>query len=143
MNKLLFVYIVFCYLLASIFTLQNTISLDDQLICCISLIILFGIPHGAIDNVLSLSESNLSKKKFYFLYLLSMVLYAILWFIAPIFSFIFFLFLSSYHFGESQLSNYNVKNIFSKTIYLIWGIALMSTLFYYNSNELIILFNNL
>ena len=142
MNKLLFIYITFCYLLASIFTLHNTISLENQLIYCLSLIILFGIPHGAIDNVLILSESNLSKKKFYFLYLLSMSLYAVLWFIAPIFSFIFFLFLSAYHFGESQLSNYKFKNIFLKTTYLAWGVALISTLFFYNSNELILLFNN-
>ncbi len=142
MNKLLFIYIIFCYLLASIFTLQNSISIENQLIGCLSLIILFGIPHGAIDNVLSLSESSLSKKGFYSLYLLSMIFYAALWFIVPIFSFIFFLFLSSYHFGESQLSNYNIKNIFSKIIYLVWGISLMSTLFFYNSNELIILFNN-
>tara|TARA_B100001758_G_scaffold50625_1_gene41114 strand:+ start:765 stop:1670 length:906 start_codon:yes stop_codon:yes gene_type:complete len=142
MNKLVFIYIIFCYLLASIFTLHNTISLENQLTFCLSLIVLFGIPHGAIDNVLSLSESNLSKNKFYFLYLLSMVLYVVLWFITPIFSFIFFLFLSSYHFGESQLSNYNIKNIFSKFTYLVWGIALMSTLFFYNSNELITLFNN-
>ena len=142
MNKLLFIYITFCYLLASIFTLQNSISIENQLIGCLTLIILFGIPHGAIDNVLSLSESNLSKNSFYFLYLLSMIFYAALWFITPIFSFIFFLLLSSYHFGESQLSNYNIKNIFSKIIYLVWGVALMSTLFFYNSNELMILFNN-
>lgn len=142
MNKLLFIYITFCYSLASIFTLQNSISIENQLIGCLTLIILFGIPHGAIDNVLSLSESNLSKSSFYFLYLLSMIFYAALWFITPIFSFIFFLLLSSYHFGESQLSNYNIKNISSKIIYLVWGIALMSTLFFYNSNELIKLFNN-
>jgi Brp/Blh family beta-carotene 15,15'-monooxygenase len=142
MNKLLFIYIIFCYLIASIFTLYNTISLENQLIGCFFLIILFGIPHGAIDNVLSLSGSNLSKKKFYFLYLLSMILYAIIWFIIPVFSFVFFLLISSYHFGESQLSNYNFSNIFSKIIYLVWGIALMSTLFFYNSNELTILFNS-
>ena len=129
-------------MLASIFTLQNSISIENQLIGCLTLIILFGIPHGAIDNVLSLSESNLSKNSFYFLYLLSMIFYAVLWFITPILSFIFFLLLSSYHFGESQLSNYNIKNIFSKNIYLVWGIALMSTLFFYNSNELIKLFDN-
>ncbi len=142
MNKLLFIYLIFCYSLASVFTLQNSISIENQLIGCLTLIILFGIPHGAIDNVLSLSESNLSKNSFYFLYLLSMIFYAALWFVTPIFCFIFFLLLSSYHFGESQLSNYNIKNKFSKNIYLVWGIALMSTLFFYNSNELITLFNN-
>ena len=84
MNKLLFIYIIFCYLLASIFTLQNSISIENQLIGCLSLIILFGIPHGAIDNVLSLSESNLSNRSFYSLYLLSMIFYAVLWFIFPL-----------------------------------------------------------
>jgi len=141
MNKLLFVYIVFCYALASIFTLQNSISFENQIIGCISLVVLFGIPHGAIDNVLYLSSSNISKKKFYFLYLLSMILYALLWLIAPFFSFILFLLISAYHFGESQLSNYKIDNIFSRSIYFIWGIALISSLFFYNSEELSILFN--
>ena len=65
MNKLLFIYIVFCYLIASVFTLENTITVENQLFGSSILIIIFGIPHGAIDNILCLTESNLSKNMFY------------------------------------------------------------------------------
>lgn len=142
MNKLLFIYIVLCYFIASVFTLENTITLDNQLLGSLILIILFGIPHGAIDNVLYLKESNVSKKAFYSFYLLSMVLYCCFWFIAPFYSFIFFLFISSYHFGESQLSNYKIEINFSKIMFFVWGVALMSTLFLYNAEELSDLFNS-
>ncbi len=142
MNKLLFIYIVFCYLIASVFTLENTIAIENQLIGSTILVIIFGIPHGAIDNILCLNESNLSKEIFYLLYLLSMILYGFLWFIYPLYSFIFFLFISAYHFGESQLSNYKIKISFSKFIFFIWGVALMSTLFLYNAAELSHFFNS-
>jgi len=142
MNKLLFIYIVICYLIASVFTLENTITIQNQLLGSSILVIIFGIPHGAIDNILFLTESNLSKKVFYLLYFLSMLLYCFLWFISPLYSFIFFLFMSAYHFGESQLSNYNIEINFSKFIFLIWGVALISTLFLYNAEELSNLFNS-
>ena len=71
-----------------------------------------------------------------------MLLYCFLWFISPLYSFIFFLFMSAYHFGESQLSNYNIEINFSKFIFLIWGVALISTLFLYNAEELSNLFNS-
>ena len=119
MNKLLFVYIVLCYLIASVFTLENTITVENQLLGSTILVIIFGIPHGAIDNILCLTESNLSEKMFYLLYLLSMLFYCFLWFISPLFSFFFFLFLSAYHFGESQLSNYKIETNFSKLIFLL------------------------
>ena len=61
MNKLLFIYIVICYLIASVFTLENTITIQNQLLGSSILVIIFGIPHGAIDNILFLTESNLSK----------------------------------------------------------------------------------
>ena len=142
MNKLLFIYIVICYLIASVFTLENTITIQNQLLGSSILVIIFGIPHGAIDNILFLTESNLSKKVFYLLYFLSMLFYCFLWFISPLYSFIFFLFMSAYHFGESQLSNYNIEINFSKFIFLIWGVALISTLFLYNAEELSNLFNS-
>lgn len=142
MNKLLFIYIVLCYLIASVFTLENTIAVENQLLGSSILVIIFGIPHGAIDNILCLTESNLSKKKFYLLYLLSMLFYCFLWFISPMYSFIFFLFISAYHFGESQLSNYKIEINFSKLIFFIWGVSLISSLFLYNTEELSNLFNS-
>jgi Brp/Blh family beta-carotene 15,15'-monooxygenase len=50
--------------------------------------------------------------------------------------------MSAYHFGESQLVNYNISSSFNKTAYFTWGVALMSALIFYNKNELITLFGS-
>jgi len=142
MNKFSFLYLVFFYATASVFTLFGDVSIENQIYGCLFFIALFGIPHGAIDNLIVLSDNSISKYKFYFIYLLSIALYVILWFMWPIFSFILFLVISSYHFGESQFANYRIKSSFNKLIYCVWGTMLMSTLFYYNNIELNQLFSS-
>jgi len=141
MNKFSFLYLITCYFLASIFTLNNHIDINHQIIGSLFLITLFGIPHGAIDNIILKSEVKISNLRFYSLYISCIIIYIITWFISPIISIYIFLIISSYHFGESQLANYKFSNNNKKLIYLIWGIALMSTLFYYNEVELINLFS--
>ncbi|MAR20757.1 MAG: hypothetical protein CMD25_01650 [Flavobacteriales bacterium] len=141
MNKFSFLYLITCYFLASIFTLNNHIDISHQIIGSLFLITLFGIPHGAIDNIILKSEVKISNLRFYSLYISCILLYIITWFVSPIISFYLFLIISSYHFGESQLANYKISNNNKKLIYLIWGTALMSTLFYYNEIELINLFS--
>ena len=142
MNKFSFLYLIFFYATASIFTLFGDVSVENQILGSLFFIALFGIPHGAIDNLIVLSDDSISKYKFYFIYLFSILLYVVLWFIWPIFSFILFLLISSYHFGESQFANYKIKSIFNKLIYCVWGLMLMSTLFYYNNLELNQLFSS-
>jgi len=58
----------------------------------------------------------------------------------PIISLVIFLLLSSYHFGESQLVDYSFA-FKKRIIYLFWGFALLSTLIFYNNNELLSLSN--
>ncbi len=141
MNKFSFIYLVLVYLLFALFTSLSNIDLYYQIIGSLSLILLFGIPHGAIDNILLLSETNISKNTFYISYLSSIIIYIFLWIIAPLYSFVFFLIISAYHFGESQLTNYNLNTKTKKLSYFIWGLFLISTLLFYNKSELITLFN--
>lgn len=141
MNKFSFLYLITCYFLASIFTLNNHIDISHQIIGSLFLITIFGIPHGAIDNIILKSDVKISNLRFYTLYIFCILIYITTWFISPIISFYIFLIISSYHFGESQLANYKISNNNKKLIYLIWGSALMSTLFYYNEVELINLFS--
>jgi len=141
MNKFSFLYLITCYFLASIFTLNNHIDISHQIIGSLFLITIFGIPHGAIDNIILKSDIKISNLRFYSLYISCILLYIITWFVSPVISFYLFLIISSYHFGESQLANYKISNNNKKLIYLIWGTALMSTLFYYNEIELINLFS--
>ena len=141
MNKFSFLYLVFFYITASVFSYYNDISLNSQIIGSIFLISFFGIPHGAIDNVILLNESKISSFRFYLFYLATIIIYLIIWYFLPVFAFFLFLIISAYHFGESQLANYKIQISFEKHLYLLWGIVLMSTLIFYNSNELNNLFN--
>ena len=114
--------------------------MDCQVIGSIILISLFGIPHGAIDNIIYLSSNKITKVRFYLIYLVTIIIYCFFWWLMPIISLVFFLFLSSYHFGESQLVDYSFVNK-KRIIYLFWGSALLSTLIFYNNNELLLLSN--
>ena len=114
--------------------------MDSQVIGSIILISLFGIPHGAIDNIIYLSSNKITRFRFYLIYIVTIIIYCLFWWLTPITSLIFFLFLSSYHFGESQLVDYSFVNK-KKIIYLFWGFALLSTLIFYNNNELLFLSN--
>lgn len=141
MNKFSFLFLVFFYALGSLFTLLGDITVENQIIGSLILITIFGIPHGSIDNIILLTDSAISPKFFYFGYICTIVTYIFFWVLFPFLSFIFFLIISSYHFGESQLANYKIKFNLKKILYFVWGVSLMSTLFHYNSNELFLLFN--
>ena len=114
--------------------------MDSQVIGSIILISLFGIPHGAIDNIIFLSSNKITRIRFYLIYIVTIIIYCLFWWLTPIISLIFFLFLSSYHFGESQLVDYSFVNK-KRIIYLFWGFSLLSTLIFYNNDELLHLSN--
>ena len=114
--------------------------MDSQVIGSIILISLFGIPHGAIDNIIYLSSNKITRFRFYLIYIVTIIIYCLFWWLTPIISLVFFLLLSSYHFGESQLVDYSFVNK-KRIIYLFWGFALLSTLIFYNNNELLLLSN--
>jgi len=72
------------------------------------IIIITGIPHGALDHEVAKQSSNLtnqvfSAKKFHTKYLSSMLLYGIVWYVFPTLSFYLFLLISAFHFGETDL----------------------------------------
>lgn len=143
MTKLSFIFLSILYVLISILSFCDIMPMDVQLMSCGALIALFGIPHGAIDNVIFLSDSKMHPVKFYAGYLASMALYLILWFFFPAFSFVIFLLVSAYHFGESQFSDYfDHTNITSALLYLIWGINILEGMILYNYQELVVLFTD-
>lgn len=67
------------------------------------ILITIGIPHGAIDHLISNNKSS-SKKflNFLFNYLGMIILYIIVWIITPKLAFIIFIIMSSYHFGQTH-----------------------------------------
>ena len=136
MNSFTFIYIVGIFVILNLFQGFTHISLDNQLIYCSILILLLGIPHGAIDHVLFFKKRKMSKLKFYIIYLGLSLLFVILWHILPITSLILFLLISAFHFGESQFADVYFKKYLRYLFYFFWGLCLLSTLMFYNVNEL-------
>ena len=136
MNSFTFIYIIGVFIILNLFQGFTNISLENQLIYSSILILLIGIPHGAIDHVLFFKKRKMSQLKFYSIYLGLSFLFVILWHILPVISLILFLLISAFHFGESQFADIFFKKSLRFIFYFFWGLCLLSTLIYYNVNEL-------
>lgn len=137
MNRFTFIFLTCIYALFLVYQAFIEIPLEHQLIAASLFILLFGIPHGAIDHVLFFRKRKMTTLKFYTLYLGLIVCFVGLWFWQPLLSFVLFLLLSAYHFGESQLVDIKQSRLRNKPlIYFNWGMALLATLMYYNISEL-------
>jgi beta-carotene 15,15'-dioxygenase len=71
-------------------------------------ILFTGIPHGAIDHLVEKETAERQQKPFNLLgflskYLLTMAVYAGAWFVFPSLSLLFFLLISAWHFGETDI----------------------------------------
>lgn len=76
-------------------------------------ILLIGMPHGALDHHI---DGNLEKwnpysfnKKFYGWYLSAIAVYSVLWIFFPLFSFLFFLLITLYHFGQADAERFSYE----------------------------------
>ena len=137
MNIFTFLFVVSTYLLFLIFSSYSEISLETQILSASFFILLIGIPHGAIDHILFFKKRSLSQLKFYSIYLGLILLFLVLWIYLPFWSLLFFLLISAFHFGESQFSDIDTDKFLKYSLFSFWGIALLSTLMYYNLDELI------
>ncbi|WKK86425.2 Brp/Blh family beta-carotene 15,15'-dioxygenase [Marivirga arenosa] len=100
-------------------------------------IIIFGIPHGAIDNVLFKRSKKISNFKFIAVYLSIIALNIGLWLVTPVFAYVLFLLISAYHFGQSEFTHYLKKQTFyHKILFFSWGLILIVGLIYFNLAEI-------
>ncbi len=108
----------------------------------LGLMLLFGLPHGAIDHILFFSGGSKpfdARAMGFFLgyYLLVMFAYSLLWFFFPEFSLYVFIIISSYHFGQSQLYYLPQDRTrwMHQLMYFLWGAAVLMSLLYFNRQE--------
>lgn len=143
MNRLNFIFFCTLYVSISILSFSGGVDAKVQLTICMLLIALVGIPHGAIDHILYLKMSDVKPAIFYSSYFVLMGSYLACWLILPVHSMVFFIFLSAYHFGESQLNTLHPKGkLISKLQFLAWGTSILSGLVVYNHGELVTLFSH-
>lgn len=137
MSKEIFIFIASVLLILPILSICDEISLPLQLIISAPFIFLLGIPHGAIDNVLYIREVKLKNAQFISVYVIIIGFNILLWFLFPLLAYILFLFISAYHFGQSQFSHYFKKQKFIHQITnLMWGISVLSALTLFNLPEI-------
>lgn len=123
-----------CFCFAASFI--NSLGTSVHTVLAIGLVLLLGIPHGAVDHVLFFSTKRAGRFTFYSFYFLGMGLVCMLWWHFPVFSFLSFLFLSAFHFGQSQFVTYGFPPFSRTVIYFTWGISILSGLIWYKKEEL-------
>jgi beta-carotene 15,15'-dioxygenase len=97
-------------------------------ICFISILVLIGIPHGAIDHLLLSPEINKEKLfKFIVKYLLIIAVYLAVWMIFPTWALFAFILMSAYHFGQSHFIKLKIKKL-ERLTYLSLGLFFLSTI---------------
>ncbi len=99
-----------------------------------TLILIFGIPHGATDHILHnlVDKKKMISKpklKFLFYYLGIILSYALLWYLIPGIALFVFLVVSAFHFGETQLHRLESKNWIKSLNYFFWGSSILLLIF--------------
>ena len=94
-------------------------------------IFLTGIPHGAIDHLVEKETAERQQKTFnlpFFLlkYVLTMLFYGFMWYLLPSVSLLFFLLISAWHFGETDIEKapstplWNITRFIFGSFTLLW-----------------------
>jgi beta-carotene 15,15'-dioxygenase len=119
---------------------QVQLSQNIQIVFFVILVLLTGIPHGALDHLIQQETDKKSNKKFSYWkfliqYLVIMALYALSWFWFSGISLLIFLAISAWHFGETDLEKIP-KNIMIWSITrLLYGFYILAFILLSHANE--------
>ncbi len=133
------------FLLITGLFLKMLLFLFPQKQLIIEILILFsgliftGIPHGAIDHLVAKQASVAKKNKFILVhfiyrYMLFMLVYGCAWWFLPGLSLCFFIFLTAFHFGATDMNYFRKKN---KYLIFLFGLTLTAWLLLPHQVELI------
>lgn len=123
----LILFAFFLFLIDWIFVLTNS----TQISFLILVLILFGVPHGALDLYIDqhLHKSDSNQKAFLFKYIGNIIAYALVWYFFPTAALVIFILITAYHFGEIDWMG-KTEHIIHKTAYsiigLLWILLLLS-----------------
>jgi len=96
-----------------------------------------GIPHGAVDHLVSAKIYNLSTSlrdqiKFYLPYLTLMLLMGGIWYVSATLGFFIFILCTVYHFGQADLVHLSLPASTKKILYLSRGFMIMGLLIFFH-----------
>lgn len=132
-----FSFLLIFLLLLAISPLLLQIPTSVQELCATGLLLFWGIPHGAIDHVLYLENTQRAPFYFYAWYLGAIAVNALLWFWIPAIAFSGFLAISAYHFGQSQFAQlFQTAWKWSGALYFFWGASVICAFTWFNLEDL-------
>jgi beta-carotene 15,15'-dioxygenase len=110
---------------------QGVLPQNIQIIFFVSLILLTGIPHGALDHLIQeATDKKLNRvynsKIFSVKYLSIMLLYALTWYFFSGLSLVIFLIISAWHFGETDLEKAPKDALIWSFTRLIYGFYILA-----------------
>lgn len=113
-----------------VWQLLHPIPMAFQLAFLSIALLLTGIPHGALDHLVQQEDAERRGKPFklsIFLgrYLLNMLIYALAWYIFPSWSLFFFLLISGWHFGETDIATYPQQPLLTVAMRFLYGIFVL------------------
>lgn len=100
-----------------------------QVVFCVGLLLVAGIPHGALDHFIEQEWSDRRERPFSMLrfvakYLLMVAVYGVGWLLFPVLSLVLFLLISAWHFGETDIENAPAEAYWSLTRFVAGGFVL-------------------
>ena len=116
----LLLFAILLYVLELVFHFNT----GTQISFLIFILILFGVPHGALDLYIDqhLTQNKSNQNLFLLKYIGNILLYALVWYFFPIAALIIFILITSYHFGEIDWMG-KANNVLHKTVYTLLGFA--------------------
>jgi beta-carotene 15,15'-dioxygenase len=112
--------------------LLQPISNDVQMMILLSLVLVVGVPHGALDFLVdeqneTIQNNQFSILKFVGVYLMRLFAFALFWFL-PWLAFSLFIVFSIFHFGETDMSAIVKPNKHAVLLYFSYGSLILSIL---------------
>jgi len=97
---------------------------NTQISFLIIILILFGVPHGALDLYIDqhLQKTDTKQNIFLLKYLANIVLYAVIWYFFPVLALIIFIAITAFHFGEIDWMG-KTNTFIHKVVYTLLGFA--------------------
>ncbi|HEX8461111.1 MAG TPA: Brp/Blh family beta-carotene 15,15'-dioxygenase [Segetibacter sp.] len=111
-----------------------------QILFFAAAIFTFGIPHGALDEVVEQEvarrkQSSFQKIAFSFRYMGAITVYALCWYLFPQISLLAFLLMSSWHFGETDFQQTQKITTLGAFVTLFYGTSILLWIIFTHADE--------
>jgi beta-carotene 15,15'-dioxygenase len=126
-RQLLHPFLLLVVLIGLLLSRPAWVGTQVEYLLAIAGIFLTGIPHGAMDHHTAsfLNGARFQLSRYVLQYLLTSLLYLVLWFLFPGLAFILFLALTAWHFGETDLDSLRNKSSARLLVFVYGGSLLL------------------